>query len=292
MQKLNKEKETLSQKLLKINQYRSELKSDQNKPVSSYRKSTQNDYSTGSIHFNQSNSILNKTNANPISSIKEYSSSIKRRNEGIGETKSYQVTNNYKVVDKDEKKATGSKDIDHKKWGIRPRRGEATPLIPLNNIEDRINIKRETNVFSTDKIIPKYNSNISSKYNSNSNTHNNIYISGSSQSNYITIDQNSYKRNFGNDNKSNDKLSITSNTSSLLNNNLLKSPTPLLRQNYSSQKSSSSLSSYTSNALKNNNNAITIHSTVETKKYQINHLLYMKEKMKLLNLNREVKEQN
>jgi hypothetical protein len=28
------------------------------------------------------------------------------------------------------------------------------------------------------------------------------------------------------------------------------------------------------------------------KKYQINHLLYMKEKMKLLNLNREVKEQN
>ena len=259
MQKLNKEKETLSQKLLKINQYRSELKSDQNKPVSSYRKSTQNDYSTGSIHFNQSNSILNKTNANPISSIKEYSSSIKRRNEGIGETKSYQVTNNYKVVDKDEKKATGSKDIDHKKWGIRPRRGEATPLIPLNNIEDRINIKRETNVFSTDKIIPKYNSNISSKYNSNSNTHNNIYISGSSQSNYITIDQNSYKRNFGNDNKSNDKLSITSNTSSLLNNNLLKSPTPLLRQNYSSQKSSSSLSSYTSNALKNNNNAITIH---------------------------------
>ena len=216
MQRLNKEKEIISQKILKITQSRGEIKTDTTQPISSYRRITQNDYSTNSSHFNQSNSLLNKTNLLSGFSLKDYTSGIKRGNNVIEETKKYQYTNNYKVVDKDEK-PTNSKDIDHKKWGIRTRQSQATPLLPIKNKED-------TNLIS------KYNSNY------NNNTKNNVYISGSSQSNYIT-----------------------SNTSSLLNtNNLSKSP--FLRQTYSSQKSSLSNNP--------NNNAFSIYSIVDTKKVQ------------------------
>ena len=246
MQKLNKEKESLSQKILKITQSRRETKTDPVQPISSYRRTNQNDYSTNSSHFNQSNSLLNKTNVYPSTSLKDYSSGIRRGNNALEETKKYQYTNNYKAVDKEEKKPTNSKDIDHKKWGIRTRQFQATPLLPLNNKEDS-----------------QTSSNLISKYTSsyNNNSKNNVYISGSSQSNYSTLNQSKYQKSYGGDN--NDKITISSNTSSLLNtNNLLKSP--ILRQNYSSQKSATSIYSLTKTPLTNNAN--TIHSIIDTKK--------------------------
>ena len=77
---MQREKESISQKILKINQSRRETKTDPVQPISSYRRSTQNDYSTNSSHFNQSNSLLNKTNLYSGSSLNNYTSGIKRGN--------------------------------------------------------------------------------------------------------------------------------------------------------------------------------------------------------------------
>ena len=275
MQRLNKGKESISQKIQKITQSRREIKTDPVQPISSYRRTTQNDYSTNSSHFNQSNSLLNKTNLYSGSSLKDYTSGIKRGNNAIEETKKYQYSNNYRVVDKDEK-PTNTRDIDHKKWGIRTRQAEATPLLPFNDREGT-------------KYISQTSSNPTSKYSSNynNNTKNNIYISGSSQSNNVAINQSKYLRSYGTDNS--DKVTTSSNTSSLLNtNNLLRSP--LLRQNYSSQKSATSISSLSS--LSNNpikSNAITIHSIVDTKKEPTKPIILNERKNEVIKIEKRSK---
>ena len=245
MQNLNKGKETISQKITKIKQSRVETKTDQSKPISNYRRTNLNDNSTTATYFNQSNSLINKTNSYSGNKVNDYKSSIGRRNEG------YQVVNNYSVVNKDEKKTTDSKDIDHKKWGIRKRGWEATPLLPLNNTEDKISIRRDDN----SKLISNTSSNQINKYSTNFSNNpksTNSYISGSSQSNYI------YQRSYGTDNK-NDKINISSNTKNISNSNQLRSP--IIKHNYSSQKTPSSVSS---NVTKNNTTT-TIHSIVDKK---------------------------
>lgn len=110
--------------------------------------------------------------------------------------------------------------------GIRKRGWEATPLLPLNNTEDKISIRRDDN----SKLISNTSTNKINKYSTNYSNNpksTNSYISGSSQSNYI------YQRSYGTDNK-NDKINISSNTKNISNSNQLRSP--IIKHNYSSQK--------------------------------------------------------
>ena len=117
-----------------------------------------------------------------------------------------QKVNNYRLVNRDDSSPSGPitniKDIPHKKWGIRVRHFDATPPISSHEEKNKIIIKREPNIISNNQLNSKYSSKTSlpnnkknSKYNSYSS--NNIKISGSSQSNTITIadNGNNYQNN-------------------------------------------------------------------------------------------------
>ena len=117
-----------------------------------------------------------------------------------------QKVNNYRLVNRDDPSPSGPitniKDIPHKKWGIRVRHFGATPPISSHEEKNKIIVKREPSVISNNQLNTKYSSKTSllnnkknSKYDSYSS--NNIKISGSSQSNTITIadNGNNYQNN-------------------------------------------------------------------------------------------------
>ncbi len=174
---------------------------------------------------------------------KEYSNTSNLRSR-IGSTEksdSIPKINNYRVLNpkKESGKTKKSKDIDHKKFGIRERHyGGAVPISSQEDKNLEI-IKKEP------KILSKYQSKTSryqpskqiSIYNNNKDNiriNNNITISGSSYSNYLSSDNNTNKCQSNNNSKYNlntePNIKITSNKKSLINKKK-ELTTPVLRTN-------------------------------------------------------------
>ena len=275
----NKDNNRISRKIYTITQFSSERKSEPTKqPFVYFKTTTQNFQTINSNHSNPTNTNQDKTKILSGNSGKEFTTitTIRRRNEGTGDNKTIQTTNNYRIFNNNGNTTTNSKDIDHKKYGIRQRHFHpATPLITTsNNDKDKIIIKTKPNIdhknygirqryyqtastpfypsnnYGKDKIaittkpniLSNYKSSIETdsrnapqnplnkyKYDSNYNSSKNIFITGSSQSNYLysNLDNlnnlNQFRRNNNvndlNNNKTSDVVKITVNKRSSLNNN-------------------------------------------------------------------------
>lgn len=118
--------------------------------------------------------------------------------------------NNYQVYKGDSNtpvKDTNSKDISHKKYGIRTRHFQAPPIYSPQSIkETRIIVKREPNVISNSKNYnyqSKTSQNQANKNIRNNNNDGSISLFGGSQSNYVFVKNtnNKYQSNYKNQNK-------------------------------------------------------------------------------------------
>ena len=109
-------------------------------------------------------------------------------------------------------KTTTVKDIDHKKYGIRPRKDYTSPLLSIDSNKystSKVVVKKDPNIIPGYQSTYKYDSKTAvntNKYNINNNSKNSTFISGSSQSNYIStnIDGNKYQRKYTIDKKKDD----------------------------------------------------------------------------------------
>ena len=147
MLKDNKEKNIISKKVYKINQYRSERKNEPTQPFIYFKTTAQNLQSINATHHIPKNTTQTKTNVISKNSGKDYTSITRRGNEGIGANIKLQTTNNFRALNNYEKNIPSSRDIDHKKYGIRPRHNQPeTPLLNSNRYgKDTITIKKQTN---------------------------------------------------------------------------------------------------------------------------------------------------
>ena len=234
-------------------QQRSENKKVSTQPTTTiYKKSTPYGNITLSSKTDGANSTQYKINLSKDQSGKDNSGS-----KGSRIKESIQKINNYRRINQKEKeqneseKATNSKEIDHKKWGIRKRQADSTPSIPPKESNKIIMISNQ----------PKYQSKTSqmqpNKYTSNSNSKTNINISGSSQSNYVITDGNTNMHQSNYTLKTEPSIKINSTKKTLVNKKQLTSP--VLRSNDPSKKSTS----LPSNHMRNNTVS---HSIVDIKK--------------------------
>ena len=234
-------------------QQRSENKKVSTQPTTTiYKKSTPYGDITLSSKTDGTNSTQYK-----ISLSKDQLGKDNSGSKGSRIKESIQKINNYRRINQKEKeqneseKATNSKEIDHKKWGIRKRQADSTPSIPPKEGNKIIMISNQ----------PKYLSKTSqmqpNKYTSNSNSKANINISGSSQSNYVITNGNTNKYQSNYTMKTEPPIKITSTKKTLVNKKQLTSP--VLRSNVPSKQSTS----LPNNHMRNNTVS---HSIVEIKK--------------------------
>ena len=147
-----------------------------------------------------------------------------------------QKVNNYRLVNRDDPSPSGTitniKDIPHKKWGIRVRHFDATPPVSSHEEKNKIIVKREPSIISNDHLNTTYNSKTSIPYNKKNSKYsnysgNNVYISGSSQSNAISIANNgdNYQNNYTSYNQNTEpNIRIKGNKKSLVNKKNLTIP--------------------------------------------------------------------
>ena len=167
-----------------MSQENQDSKKESFQPLPNYRKEAQIEVKS----FNSPDS-RNKYSINNKGKDTTTVSHIYKRNDDTSELK----TNKFSLTNKKEINLEDS----HKKWGIRPKASYSTN--ETNNF--KITVKKEPNYFSNNLVNAKYETKTNqNKYNKtqNSQQNSNIYISGSSQSNYISTSntQNKHQRNF------------------------------------------------------------------------------------------------
>ena len=145
------------------NQQTTDIKKDSTQPITNYQKTTKYGNVTYSSNQKANNSSQYKITINKGQSGKDYSTISNPRSKNIGSKasklqESIQKINNYRLVNKEDQsksdKITNSKEIDHKKYGIRKKKADSTP--PASEIEDNNIIIIKDNTSKNNIVHKKY----------------------------------------------------------------------------------------------------------------------------------------